>query len=72
MTVTMTNVYTAHFPSVPTTISGSQFKVFVYPGLVNPSLCYSDVPSSNILEQTANVAYNFKIYFVDFYGNLHF
>jgi len=35
-------------------------------------LCYSDIPTSSIPEQTANVAFDYKINFVDKYGNLHF
>ena len=72
MTIKMTNAYTAHFPSLPTEIYGSPFTVFVYPCVFDPYRCYSDVPLSNIPAKIANVAYNYKINFVDLYGNQHF
>ena len=68
----MTNAYTTFNPSLNTEIIGSEFPVAVYPSLVDPTRCYSDVPSSDTLKLTANVAYNFKINFVDIYGNLHY
>ena len=48
MTVTMTNDYTASDPSIPREIFGSPIQVTVDPGLVDPYLCYSNVPSINI------------------------
>ena len=70
MTVSIANAYTTTYPSISTNIIGSPFFLTVYPGLVDPNLCYSDVPLLSI--QTANVAFTYKIYFVDLYGNLHY
>lgn len=50
MTVKIKNFYTDSDSSLSTEIAGSPFTVTVYPGLVDPTKCYSDVPSSSIPE----------------------
>ena len=72
MTVKMTNSYTTLNTWLPTELNGSPFTVTVFPGLVDPTLCYSDVPKFDLPELTANAVFNYKINFVDKYGNLHF
>ena len=61
MTLSIANAYTAAFPSIYANKIWSTYFVTVYPGLVDPYLCYSDVPLLSIPEQTANVAFKFKI-----------
>ena len=57
----MTNAYTATDGNISTTVSGSSYSVTVYPGTVDPVLCYTDVPVPTTESQTADVAYTFNI-----------
>lgn len=55
-----------------TTVDGSPYEMTVYPGIIDPGRCYTDVPTPIIPEQEAGVAFNFNIQFVDLYGNQHY
>ena len=68
--VYMTNDYTAAVPSVSTTVSGQGYTVTVYPGEIDPAKCYTNLSGSPLTQ--ASIAYNFYIYFVDLWDNLHY
>lgn len=70
MTVDMTNGYTVTVPGIQTEVSGSPFSVTVFPGQVDPLKCYTDLTGSPT--ETAAVAYDFSINFVDIWDNLHY
>lgn len=65
----MTNAYTATSSSISTTVSGQGYTVTIYPGQIDPTKCYTSLSGS--LSGQASIAYDFTIYFVDLWDNLH-
>ena len=56
----------------PTALSNSPFSpIVVKPGEIDPLKCYTDIPTPITLYHDAGTAFNFNIYFVDRWNNLH-
>lgn len=68
----LTNDYTDQDPSIPTIVNGSPYTFNVHLGLIDPARCYTDLPTQIILQQEAGVPFEFNIFFVDIYNNLHY
>ena len=66
------NDYTAQDGSIPTIVNGSPHTFTVYPGQIDPVQCYTDVSTPTIPQQEAGVPFEFNIFFIDIYSNLHY